>query len=307
MRKLKPFVLTAAIILASFAITPAAHAAAPPVCKKIDRGSGFCLIWVTPPPTDPGGGGEGGSTPVGGRKCIRTDPVGGKGKEVPCFDGDSFWSGEHQCYASLALPQPPLTDVVWGGHTNGAIYTCFKFNGRMGVPLVDSFWLPAAPPVPVDPAKVAQDAIASMKLRAIDIGIVPEPGPNSIGLVGMPVWMWVNQPAENTFGPITRSASAGGVTVTATAKVTKIIWTMGDGTTVICTGAGTPYQDSFGKRSSPTCGHTYTKSKADYLVLAHSFWVITWTGGGQSGTINMDFTRTTTIHVGELQVLVTNG
>jgi hypothetical protein len=95
--------------------------------------------------------------------------------------------------------------------------------------------------------------------------------------------------------------------VTATAKVTKIIWTMGDGTTVTCTGAGTPYQDSFGKRSSPTCGHTYTKSKADYLVLAHSFWVITWTGGGQAGTINTDFTQTTTIHVGELQVLVTNG
>jgi hypothetical protein len=307
MHKLKPLILAVATVLASFAIGPAAHAA-PPICKKFDRDLGVCLIWVTPPRTPPGGGGGGGGpTPVGHQKCIRTDPLGGKGEVVPCSDGIGFWSGQHQCYVSLADPQPPLTDVVWGGHTNGAIYMCFASNSRFGAPVVTLFWSPVAPPVPVDPAKVARQAVASMGLRAIDIGIVPEPGPNSIGIVGMPVWMWVNRPAENTFGPITRSATAGGVTVTATAKVTKIIWGLGDGATVTCTDAGTPYADSYGKRSSPTCGHTYTKAKADYLVSAHSYWAITWRGGGRAGTINMDFTAATTIHVGEVQVLVTNG
>ena len=56
-------------------------------------------------------------------------------------------------------------------------------------------------------------------LSAINIGIAPEPGPDSIGLVGMPVWMWAKDPNDHTVGPITASASAGGITITATAKV----------------------------------------------------------------------------------------
>ena len=65
--------------------------------------------------------------------------------------------------------------------------------------------------------RARQIAIENMHLRAIDIGIAPEPGPDSIGLVGMPVWMWAANPDEHTVGPITESASAGGITVTATA------------------------------------------------------------------------------------------
>lgn len=149
-----------------------------------------------------------------------------------------------------------------------------------------------------------------MGLRAIDIGIVPEPTPDSIGLVGLPTWMWVDEPSESTWGPITRSASAGGVTVTATAEVDRVEWEMGDGQRVICTSAGTPYQDHFGKADSPDCGHRYTRTSADepddaYAVTATSFWEITWTGGGQSGTIAMDFTDSTQVRVGEMQVIVT--
>ena len=59
-----------------------------------------------------------------------------------------------------------------------------------------------------------------MNLRPISIGIVPEDRPGSVGLVGMPVWLWAASPGPaQSWGPITRSASAGGVTVTATAKV----------------------------------------------------------------------------------------
>ncbi len=150
-----------------------------------------------------------------------------------------------------------------------------------------------------------------MGLKAIAIGIVPEPKPGSIGLVGMPAWMWVAQPAPNTWGPITRGASAGGVTVTATAKVHDVVWSMGDGSVVTCTSPGTPYQDSYGKRDSPDCGHTYTrtsrgKSGDAYPISATSHWLITWAGGGQTGTINLDFTAGTQIKVGEMQVLVTH-
>ena len=78
---------------------------------------------------------------------------------------------------------------------------------------------------------------------------------------------------------------------------------MGDGTTVTCTRRGTPYADSFGKRASPDCGHTYIQ-QGTYTVRATSYWRVAWTGIGQNGTIPLDFTRTAVITMGEAQVLI---
>jgi hypothetical protein len=76
---------------------------------------------------------------------------------------------------------------------------------------------------------------------------------------------------------------------------------MGDGAIVHCE-EGVPYQDVFGKQSSPSCGHTYTQ-QGEYTVRATSHWVITWIGLGQSGTIRLDLTQQVPIAVGEVQVL----
>ena len=93
---------------------------------------------------------------------------------------------------------------------------------------------PAGPAAPPNPRVLAQQAVASMQLRAITIGLVPEPQPGSVGLVGIPNWMWVDAPSATTWGPITRSASAAGFTVTATAQVQQVDWNMGDGQVVSC-------------------------------------------------------------------------
>ena len=77
---------------------------------------------------------------------------------------------------------------------------------------------------------------------------------------------------------------------------------MGDGSTVVCRKPGTPYADRFGKRSSPDCGHTFTRQGA-YTVRATSYWVVTWAGIGQTGTIPLSFTQSTVITMGEAQVL----
>lgn len=85
---------------------------------------------------------------------------------------------------------------------------------------------------------------------------------------------------------------------------------MGDGIKVNCTPPGKPYKASYGKASSPDCGHTYKKSSSKnsggkYTVTATSDWVITWEGAGQTGTIRLNgLTRTAAIAVGEAQVLV---
>ncbi|MFE7506703.1 hypothetical protein [Promicromonospora sp. NPDC057488] len=215
-----------------------------------------------------------------------------------------------QCYVEVADPQPAKDDAVWAGHDEGVIVVCMPYicvpqPGQDTIPVADCpgrslYWAPRAPDVEVDPAVLAQRAVERMQLEPIAVGIVPEEGPGRVGVVGMPVWMWVDAPAANTFGPITESASAGGYTVTATANVDRIVWEMGDGTSIECVTAGTPYEDRYGVADSPDCGHRYAK-QGEYAVSATSYWTVEWEGVGQTGTIPLDRTATANIVVGEAQ------
>lgn len=156
---------------------------------------------------------------------------------------------------------------------------------------------PAAPPTPDD---LGARAASRIPLDAPTLHLTP--GPGRTGLVGLPTWLWVD-PTPAAWGPATATAAVPGLSVTATAAVDRITWTMGDGTTVTCTTPGTPYAPSRGARPSPDCGHTYTRPGI-HTVTATTHWAITWTGGGQTGTLTA--TRTTTvgdIRVGEMQAL----
>ena len=268
--------------------------------EQQDPQSGTCLIGSGESGRDVGGA-DGGGTSVdqtGGDKSVICTYDGDK---IPCTSDDGVWDGH--CYVQATDPQPPMNDPVWRGNTDGLIVTCTSpceaSDEFCVVPI--SQWAAALPGAP-DPAQLAERAVTAMTLHAIDIGIVPEEGPERVGIVGMPQWMWVNEPAPNTFGPITRSATAGQFTVTATASVDKVVWDMGDGTTVTCVGAGTPYEDRFDIMDSPDCGHRYTK-QGKYEVTATSYWTVQWEGMDQSGTILRDFTSTANIVMGEAQVI----
>jgi hypothetical protein len=304
--------LAVLVLLSACSAVTGAQTASADLPVQCSRGSSYnprtgkCVIAVTPHPserTNPGTRRQSASQPVisnAEQKCVSSY----SGKEVPCEDGDSWWSNDRDCYVSLADPQPPKSDPQWEGHRTGAIYECYSpavVGSRMY-----TFWSassPAGPAAPPDPRVLALRAIASMRLRAIGIGIVPEAQAGSIGIVGLPTWMWVANPGQHTWGPITRTASSAGYSVTATARVQRVVWAMGDGNTVTCTQRGTPYADSFGKRPSPDCGHTYTR-QGTYTVRATSYWLVTWAGIGQSGTIPLDYTRTVVITMGEAQVLI---
>lgn len=163
------------------------------------------------------------------------------------------------------------------------------------------------PPPAIDPAVVAQQAVDQMKLAGPDIA-----SPRAAGkyVVGVPMWLWVHQ-SPTTYGPNTASATAGGVTVTATAKVTKVVWRMGDGATETCVGPGTPYKKSFGMKESPTCGHRYTKtstkaSGGKFELNATSTWAIDWQvagGGGEAGELTEIRQNQVQVAVGELQAV----
>jgi hypothetical protein len=118
--------------------------------------------------------------------------------------------------------------------------------------------------------------------------------------------MWVQTPDARTWGPVTRSVSTGGFTVTATARVDRVVWSMGDGEQVVCRTPGTAYADRFADRSRPDCGYRYVE-QGERQVEATSYWQVEWSGIGQSGVIGLELTAQTQIVVGELQVLVTSG
>lgn len=244
-----------------------------------------------------------------------------EGKVIPWIEKNTgrWWSSSAQCYVSAVASPPPPSDPVWQGNTKGAIYSCLIDSaGGMtiggpgdGAMRNQLFWS-ATPPDGGPPAAanlpnartLADQAIARMKMRAPKIGIAPDDAPGSVGLVGMPVWMWVEDAGKRTMGPVTATASSGGHSVTATASVTELTWDMGEGTSVTCTGKGTKYDVSFGVTDSPDCGHRYTQA-GEYDVTVTASWEVQWSGLGQSGTIPMELERSTTIRVGEPQAVVT--
>lgn len=285
--------------LAISAVTSALPANADaPVCTKFNK-LGLCVIWA-------GSGGTPGGDPQGGTTGGGSAPAGGGGDAAGGERSNTVRVNGVTCLFLGPLASPPAkTNPIWGGHDDGGIYQCLVPGSDVNGDRVLLFWAagpPPAAPAPPDPRVLARQAMNTMQLKAVNIGIVPEPRPGSIGIIGLPTWMWVDGPAENMWGPITRTASAGGFTVRATAKVKKVVWDMGDGTQVVCFTKGTPYADSYGRQSSPDCGHTYTR-QGSYAVTATSYWSVTWTGVGESGVIPLDLSRATNITMGESQVI----
>lgn len=227
------------------------------------------------------------------------------GSEVPCATTAGIWSQARQCYLRLTVPQPPPSDPAWQGHDDGAVYGCYSPVDNFTA--VSYLWLPESP-AGIDQEALARRAVDSMRLRAIQIGLpVPDDDEHMI-YVGAPVWLWAADPDLHTLGPQTASATAGGITVTATARLEGITWNMGDGTSVRCNGEhrarGTVYKPAYGMADSPTCGHRYQHPRKAATITATSRWAVEWNGPADSGTFTFDLARATTRRIGEIQVLI---
>ena len=80
---------------------------------------------------------------------------------------------------------------------------------------------------------------------------------------------------------MTATATAGPVTTTATATPTKVVWDMGDGSTVTCDGPGTPYDPS-SPAATTTCSYTWPAA-GTYTVTATTYWSVSWSATGAAG------------------------
>ncbi|MEV6699233.1 ATP/GTP-binding protein [Streptomyces sp. NPDC051453] len=263
---------------------------------------------------DDGGSGVGGPNcraatqyvKVCARDRGRQPGTGGKARNAS--DAKSGKSSAPKCNYRKLDPQPPADNRAWGKHKpgegKGAVYA-YDCPGTMRVGVV---WLPNVAAAPaIDPEVLAREAVDKMKLSGPSVA-----SPRAAGkyTVGVPVWLWVNE-SPTTFGPNTATATAGGVTVTATAKVKQIVWRLGDGSTVTCAGPGTPYKAAYGMKDSPSCGHRYTKTSADapgakFRLTATSTWVVDWQvagGGGETGQLTEIRQTQAQVAVGEVQVV----
>lgn len=198
------------------------------------------------------------------------------------------------------------------GETTGTLYFCYTADCSADVSkclLADVFW--SADGV-VSPGVVAERAVASMGLTAPQIGMTGGDPPDGMQIVGVPAWLWAADPGDSTTGPITRTATDGNISVTATGVLEKTTWRMGDGVTVTCNGAnaaGTPWEPRYGGMPSPTCGYTYTRSSFGmpneaFTVTVTAYWRVDWSGNGESGVITRQVGRSIPKRVGEIQAIL---
>lgn len=283
----------------ALAVLPGPAVATPPV--RCPLRAGPCRVNAGKPGTPshraPGHQDESGASRS---RCHNGD------KAVACRDRVfGVWDPKTECYVKPSSPQPPKSDPTWQGHKTGVIVdiTCPGVSGTGG----GWEWRPSLPGgSSISPQQLAERAVRQLPIHGPDIGMAPRPG--STGLVGLPVWMWTRK-SPQTWGPASRTASVPGLSVTATAHGSRITWVMGDGHRVVCHGPGTPYRQRYGDQMSPTCGYRYTRSSAHmpgavFRVTATTTWQVHWAGGGESGSLTVHRSSSTTVRIGEMQVLV---
>ncbi|MGZ6975636.1 MAG: hypothetical protein ACXVKQ_16955 [Acidimicrobiia bacterium] len=157
----------------------------------------------------------------------------------------------------------------------------------------------------VDPAEL----LAAARRRLTLPLPTPHTNPSGQQLVNVPTWLWVD---GQTWHDLTSIAAVPGVSVTVVAQPVGSLWSMGDGSQVTCTGAGTPFDPS---RTDPTaissCSYTYRLSSAgepdqQFHGSVTVQWRATWTvsgapGGGNLGSLFRTTSFSTT--VSEVQAL----
>lgn len=319
--------LTGLILVALAAVVAPTGAIAASECVAVES-SWVCQGGASVPgsPEEPVGGS--GETPVsftpGPQECLWAGGEDGP-EDIDCSREEGSWNNEGQCYWSIADPQRAAP--AGESESVGAWYECMppypecREEGGLGGVVTGCYgreeWHNSPPPgvAMYTPAQAAALLAASFTLAPVEIGLAPEEkvhsddpegtAPYRRTWVGIPVWAWVNNPTEATWGPISRSDEFGGVSITGTASVTALTWDTGDGQMIDC-GLGTPFSLAYSDSAvdSPNCGWRYqqTSDGGSLTVSATTAWKVEWTGGGESGTIMMPTTTSSTnVRVGELQ------
>jgi hypothetical protein len=160
----------------------------------------------------------------------------------------------------------------------------------------------------VDPYQLALDAVAS-------VGIAPpaiRTSPSESGrlYVQLPTWLWLERSWWQTYEA---TANAGRVWSTVRAAPVATSWSLGDGSSVSCSGPGRPWQPGLAEDAS-ACTHTYRTSSTSrpggtFALEATVTFEVSWTSNAAGGGTLPAITRTSSLEVavGEIQAIGTRG
>lgn len=229
------------------------------------------------------------------------------GQPVPCTDpGFGSYLG-NGCYWQPLVPQPHVVPPSGDNPSKGVwgVKSCYTAPGS-GVVMQLYVWRRNPAPT-MTPAQIARLALAKLHLLGAQIVVAPQPG--GAGTVGLPVWLSTTV-TTGTWGPQHASDTEDGITVAITARASRIVWALGDGSTVSCANPGTAYESRFGMAASPTCGYVYALPSSTpahphgrYTITATTYWTVTWAGGGQTGVLTPTSQAQTSVEIGEVQVV----
>ena len=292
------------------------------------------VVLATPAWAEPGGGGGG---ELGGDDQYADGELldDGSGAEVVAGDGEDFGDptaprsggGDvtcrwHELHGETDSAGPPLdwsllTDPPpdWVGRQVSVLRICSD-GGTYEAAEVVTFTLPLGGPPVVNPRDLAMMARNRLPFPLPNVAFSPPlEDPDDFLLVRLETWIWATNWAE-----VSRTASAGGVVATVTARPVRMTWDFtprrsDPSTEGGCAGPGMPYDPS--KRpeeQSTACSITFRHSSAAEPGAAYEghitvIYEVSWSSnlgaGGSLGTVP----RTTVmpVRVGEQQALNESG
>src|ERR1039458_5605802 len=264
---------------------------------------------TTPTPTPSSGGGSSGinCAPLATQCTVSAGSPGssgGSGSGGGTTTVTCTWQGPLTTItvADNLLPGPVLYGTPTSATPEDYVVTCTPvLDDEVGEWLAEVWPQPPADPTP---GQVAQTAEADLNLPAPTVSTAPSGGK---AIVNLESWLWID-PADWT--PITKSATADGITATATATPVAVVWDMGDGNQVICNGPGVAYNTNIPDADESTnCGYTYQETSANgpdqqCTITTAIEYDVTWTsvgvaGGGDLGDI-LGASPTTQVTVDEI-------
>jgi len=119
--------------------------------------------------------------------------------------------------------------------------------------------------------------VGALVSQALDraIALAPAPGlevaPSGIGLTGLPSYFWLDRVPQ----PISATASAGGIVVTAQAHPTSYVWDFGDGNDLTTTHAGRAWT----RWREGNIEHLY-ETRGRYDIGVEVVWSASWSLNG---------------------------
>jgi hypothetical protein len=198
-----------------------------------------------------------------------------------------------------------------------------RAEGGGGSALITSRFVPNAGPAqpaplpPPDPAVLAERAYGELEIPQPAIGAGP--GRDNLA-VNLWTWLWVDNP-----GPLANTVAAGGVSVTATAALSSVTWSLGEPVatgaeftpgvpaTITCTGAGTPPPVSYDWKAEPPCGYMFhwrslkerTGGTGTWPITATATWNVTWQSNtGATGATTLNASSTDQFDIGEYRIVL---